>query len=437
MEFVRAVMLVSLATSCGGPQGEADASGEVGEATSDSESASSSASQCDPCGPSRECDGVCDEGCDGEPPCGVGFACLEDHCEPVDLAPQCEEQIGTTFLYSVDLPDGVAADEIGTADFDGDGRADVIAELEAGVWLALGASPAAAIDLGAVAFPGRVDRQLADIDGDGHVDILAHREATSVPLFGDGTGTFDAGPAVDLGRHPLSVAALGDLDADGNAEIIAFVDIPQPEEGGAGHFMSMFAGPDGQGGGVGTYAPAAGFAIASGVIGAHGHPSAIWTTIDGYALVITPADASGFPAGGMRLPTHHADIGDRRLGEGVGGELVVMSTTDRGTVLTFLGEGNDGRVEVSGRTELPVVLHTIDAVDLDADLDDDLVLAGTSVVLLRAREHEVGCFAMLEDSGASDVAVADLDGDGCVELVLARPPGFEVHAFDPPLEACG
>jgi hypothetical protein len=282
-----------------------------------------------------------------------------------------------------------------------------------------------------VALPGRLDRQLADIDGDGQVDILARDEVSSALLFGAGDGTFRSGPAVELGKDPLSLAALGDFDLDGAAEIVAFVDIPQPLEGGAGDFMRVFAGPDGLGDFTGTYAPADGFAIATGVIAAHGHPSALWIASDDYAFVVTPGDERGYPAGGMILSADDADVGVRRLPGGVGGEFVLMGRLAGGTLLTFVGEDTNGQLVISGRVALPVMVHANAAFDLDADLGDELVLAGESVVILRTGEGvpDPGCFERLDLGAANDVALADVDGDGAVELLLARPPGFEVHAL--------
>jgi hypothetical protein len=132
------------------------------------------------------------------------------------------------------------------ADVNGDGRADIVAFGDAGVYVALGKSDgsfqAAAFALGDFgAGPGggrwisadKYPRQLADVNDDGRADIVAFGDIGVYVAYGNNDGsfqpstfelpTFGAGPSAgswsSANTYPRQAA---DVNGDGNADIVAF-----------------------------------------------------------------------------------------------------------------------------------------------------------------------------------------------------------------------
>ena len=60
-----------------------------------------------------------------------------------------------------------------------------------------------------------------DFDGDGHIDVALgdHANQTVNVFFGDGSGTFTAGPDLPLPAPPQALA-IADVNADGKADIV-------------------------------------------------------------------------------------------------------------------------------------------------------------------------------------------------------------------------
>src|SRR5258708_18695246 len=85
--------------------------------------------------------------------------------------------------------------------------------------------PCASLGFSAVqVYPGGLQPRavaVGDLDGDGKLDVVgtdANGNATFV-YYGNGDGTFTAGPAADVGTAPYSIA-IGDLDGDGKADVV-------------------------------------------------------------------------------------------------------------------------------------------------------------------------------------------------------------------------
>jgi hypothetical protein len=134
--------------------------------------------------------------------------------------------------------DGTFADAVATAvapgpsglavgDFDGDGRADLAVTLddalpgEVAILLGDGAGNFAVQTPPLAAGDGPLNVAVGDLDGDGNQDLAVPNwgEDTVSVFYGNGDGSFSAGPVLDAGLVPED-AAIADLDGDGIADIV-------------------------------------------------------------------------------------------------------------------------------------------------------------------------------------------------------------------------
>jgi hypothetical protein len=104
------------------------------------------------------------------------------------------------------------------ADFDGDGRLDLASQPGLSIRLGNGGGQFGPVVFSA-AFSSVSQIHAADLDADGDVDLVLRASSINV-LLGNGDGTF--GPAVvyPTGAAPTGIA-LGDLDGDGDLDIVA------------------------------------------------------------------------------------------------------------------------------------------------------------------------------------------------------------------------
>ena len=129
------------------------------------------------------------------------------------------------FTATAASPLAVAARDMVTGDFDGDGKLDLATMLrtgQAGVKLLLGNGAGAFTDGGTTAI-GTAYNALAatDFDSDGDLDLVTSGggiNGTVVTLRNDGTGALSVVNAMPRPTGPLSIAA-ADFDADGHPDI--------------------------------------------------------------------------------------------------------------------------------------------------------------------------------------------------------------------------
>ncbi len=293
---------------------------------------------------------------------------------------------------SGELAAGDQAHLVRLADLDGDRDLDVVATAhDAGsVWAWLGAgaggfvpapgSPFAAIAAGR---PHNHGLAAGDLDGDGDADIVAADQSARVAavLLADGRGGLAPAPGspIALGGQPYP-PALGDLDGDGRLDLVA----PLIDSGA----IAVLLG-DGRGG----FRPAPGSP----------HRTA---RVRPYAIALVDLD------------------GDRALD-------VIAPHDDTDDISVLLGDGKGGlRAAPGSPVSAGRRLGRTTTADVDGDGAPDLIGAGSGAVVVMRGDGRGGFGPPRAEPAGSWVAVAaDLDGDGRPDLAAPEPEANAIRLW--------
>jgi hypothetical protein len=129
---------------------------------------------------------------------------------------------------------GTQITDVGTGDFNGDGRSDFVAVTTAAVRVLLRAADGSLTPLAeqyAECFGERL--QVADINRDGSPDLLLHADSEFCVMRSNGDGTFTADPRVQLSSH-INSLVLADVIGDNLLDVVMAV-----EEFGGSHQHSV------------------------------------------------------------------------------------------------------------------------------------------------------------------------------------------------------
>jgi hypothetical protein len=287
---------------------------------------------------------------------------------------------------------------------------------------------------------GRGPRSVAlgDLDGDGKLDIVAanDHDATASVLLGKGDGTFV--PRVDFstGAYPYpSSVALGDLDGDGNLDMVV---AKSPESSEADSSLGVFLGK-----GDGTFAamveyPTGGGSqsLALGDLNGDGRLDVATTNFTTSTVSVLLGKGDGTLDSRADYPTgdhpRQLALGDL---DGDGKLDIVAANLRASTVSVLLGSGDGAfadKVDYStGNIPTSLALG-----DLNRDGWLDIVTANqplmyekSTVSVLLGSGH--GTFAEATSFPAENplywVTLADLDGDGTLDLILASGAALTVQ----------
>jgi hypothetical protein len=360
---------------------------------------------------------------------GVVTFHLDGALAPPDLSPRTLD-----FSPAVDLPLDLQASGLALADFDRDGRIDLVAGTLSTDRLTLmlnrGGGSFDASRLTVATGPSAVAAD--DFDGDGRIDLaVAHRVAPGGSLLlGNGDGTFR--PPAPFPAAGASALASADLNGDQVADLV----LTQAEAHTIG--VRLAAGAtlrDGPTYATGMDRPNAVAAadvdedalpdvvVAGGPLGQEAEALVFLNRGDG--TLDNPIPFLVAPRGADALAI--ADVNEDGLRD-----LACANTAD-GTVSLLLGRGKgrfrDARVFSVGKQPSALLLA-----DLDHDGHADLAVADQlddAVLVLRGRgdgtfgdptSHPVG-------DRPSAIASADLDGDGALDLVTLDLGGPSVSVL--------
>jgi LPXTG-motif cell wall-anchored protein len=354
---------------------------------------------------------------------------------------------------------GQNPDSVVIADFNGDGKLDLATANQGGgvsVLLGDGASDPHFAEVAGSPFPVAGTPYVVatgDFNGDGKADLAVSGQDAGIVsvLLGDGTGGFAAAPgspfAVSGWPYALAVA---DVNGDGKADIATVDYNPSGVSvllgDGAGGFSKAGNSPFAQD------IDLAGLAI--GDVNGDGKPDLVATTnfADGMWVFLgdgaadpsfTPASGSPFPAA-SDVRSFGVTIGDVN---GDGKPDLVTANDYTGSISVLLGDGAAqpnftataaSPIPTGGDGPTAVALGDVDgdghvdAVAVNQNTNDVSVLLGDGT---GAFTPATGSPFTTSGSGSSSLAIADMNGDGLIDLVTANSTSNNVSVLLNPAPA--
>ena len=261
-----------------------------------------------------------------------------------------------------------------------------------------------------------------DLDGDGKLDLVIGNDMggdISV-LLGTGDGSFGGLRQLAAGQRPVNVA-LGDLDEDGRLDIV----VSDYATGGVGVFINrgngMFAAR------VDYLVGVRSFGVAIADLDKDGHVDVLVVDYQSATVSVLAGNGAGALSSRGVLATGTApiavEVGDLN-GDLVLDVAVTLQNGSPGSIDVFIGHG-DLTFELRHNYPAGNAPYDLAIADVDGDGHLDLVAAGsasnTANVLFNAGDGTypaVDAIALSAGTQPLHVAVADLDGDGRADIAV-------------------
>jgi len=271
---------------------------------------------------------------------------------------------------------------------------------------------------------------VGDFNGDGKLDLAitcAQDPCFAVNvLFGNGDGTFQPPATYTTGGSPQAVA-VGDFNGDGKADLAVVSSV-----NGGPNLLSIFINK-----GDGTFQPPVNYATSNSPIAvvvadmnSDGKPDLVVVCVGGVSVLLGNGNGTFQPP--FDYTTLDSPAAVVVADFNADGKPDLAFTMEHQTVVVGFGNGD-------GTFQTPInyvggTASTLVVGDFNGDQKPDLVVGGGSTVSVllndgkgefqAARRFAVGCIAV--GCVPSRVALADLNGDGKLDLVVWLNPGVGI-----------
>ncbi len=295
--------------------------------------------------------------------------------------------------------------------------------------------------------PSAASVAIADLNGDGKLDLAVVNSGlgTVAVLLGNGDGTFQTAVPYSTGGGNPNAVAIGDVNGDGKPDIV--VANAADQSGSAGSVSVLLSNGDGTFQAPVTYSAWAANSVAIADVNGDGYPDLVVAddcggvdcNSDGVSVLLNNGDGTFQPAvtygvpGYLAVSVAVADVNN----DGKPDLLVANDCLDfscqTGSVVVLLGNG-DGTFQPGTAYAAGVGATSLAVADLNGDGNPDLVVADMGVWPNTYGEVSVllgngdGTFQPVVTyssgaGGAYSVAVADVNGDGKPDIVVADEGG--------------
>lgn len=338
-----------------------------------------------------------------------------------------------TFRSAAALPLGATSGAVATGDFNHDGVLDITVTSPAKntVSILFGRSNGAfqlPVEFATGAAPGSL--AVGDFDRDGQADIaIANNTSNNVTvLFGQGDGTFPDQSLLEVGRYPAALIA-GDFNNDGRLDLATANGLAEPISVGLGLGNGTFTSP-------GASSPT----IQAKPLVADWNFDGVLDVIvlrnDGKLLFRAGTGNGGFESPVVINPEPEETARDATLlmSEGVPLLVTVHARTEVVGFFVF----QHGRFIEIGEPAVPGTLPSrVRAGDVSGDGLEDVIVtsagSGKIFVYLQRPNDDISnrapTYELDVGSGASDVALVDVNVDGLPEIVVTDQVSGDVRVL--------
>jgi hypothetical protein len=279
--------------------------------------------------------------------------------------------------------------------------------------------------------PSPTSPVIGDFNRDNRLDVAVVCQASNdvCLYYGDGAGGLVPGPKLWGGLSPVEVS-IADLNGDG------WTDFAIASSGYSWAVLQLATGPNTytSGGYVVGRNP---LAIATGDLNGDGKTDVVTTNNSGNSISVLLGNGAGVSALHTDYPAGYGARGGRLADVNHDGklDLILVGYAWSGTMRVMLGDGLGG---FGPYTEFSVGTGPVSVTlaDLNADGNLDAVVAnyaagGPSISILRG--DGAGGFPIRNDIHANAnntmVALADINGDGVLDLATPSPANYNVYLF--------
>jgi uncharacterized repeat protein (TIGR01451 family) len=327
---------------------------------------------------------------------------------------------------------GAYPSTIATADFNRDGRPDIVVALTSNTVMILTGQSNGGFQTGPSYGAGTAIVALAtgDFNGDGKVDVAAANAISNTVsvLLGNGDNTLQPAVTYGTGSNPFSLAA-ADFNGDGKVDLAA--------ANNGSNTVSIL-----RGNGDGTFQAAVGYSAGSGPF---------WVSTgdfngDGRAdLVVADYNSNNLSVllgngdGSMQAPVAYA-AGTGPSSIAVGdfngdGKADLAASNDGSNNVSILTGNGDGTFGAAVNYPLPAGVHSIALVDVTGDGKADLAVSNTtsnnvSILTGRGDGTFVAAVSYVVNYGPSQVIAADFNSDGRTDLVATNSDYYVMTLYN-------